>query len=93
MLMFLDWLIEISLQAVDTFTFNTVVIYGIYFPTFSGKSLTRNRSASIIQEEETELLGHQQHVRTIMEDIDRGALRKVRVSPAVFNRSKGSKVV
>jgi len=34
MLMFRDLLIEISLQAVDTFTFNTVAIYGIYFPHF-----------------------------------------------------------
>ena len=37
----------------------------------------RDRSNSVIQEEEQELNGFQPHIRTIMEDIDAGIKRKV----------------
>lgn len=38
----------------------------------------RERSNSMVEEEEKELLGYQPHIRTIMEDIDSGINKKVR---------------
>ena len=46
----------------------------------------RDRSNSVIQEEENELLGYQPHIRTIMEDIDAGINRKVLAIIRVYPR-------
>ncbi|XP_052781786.1 uncharacterized protein LOC128218217 isoform X2 [Mya arenaria] len=45
-------------------------------PRVKNRKGSRERSASIIKEEETELLGYQPHIRTIIEDIDPSLKRK-----------------